>query len=196
METADLKKTANPREQILGLLVSVALFAMFLRVVYFPKKEAAEQLRSQIHNLILEREALQKFTDALLTTLSRQSATKQPSKGSSDAQILKGEARAIVEEISPFLEKMTTPQFLQGVLVRSMSHIPPKNENGFLKTSFFMEAHGSFRNVTSYLERIAALPVLVSIDNVSLKTTDAKTAQVDVEISGSFFQMEAKVEKK
>ncbi|MDZ4225073.1 MAG: type 4a pilus biogenesis protein PilO, partial [bacterium] len=143
-----------------------------------------------------EREALQKFTDALLTTLSRQRATKQPSKGSSDAQRLKGEARAIVEEISPFLEKMTTPQFLQGVLVRSMSHIPPKNENGFLKTSFFMEAHGSFRNVTSYLERIAALPVLVSIDNVSLKTTDAKTAQVDVEISGSFFQMEAKVEKK
>src|SRR3989338_3814155 len=187
METVDLNNTANPREQILGLLVCAAIFTMFLRVVYFPKKEAAEQLQSQIHNLKLEREALQKFTEALLVTLSKQKEIRQKAKGSPDARILRGETKAAAEEISPFLERITAPQSLQGITIRSMSYVPPKNENGFSKTSFFLEAYGSFRNVTGYLERLAALPVLASVDNVSLKTTDIKAAQVDAEIGGSFF---------
>ena len=191
MEKIDLKKGANPREQILGALVLLAVFVMFLKVIHLPKQEATAQLKTQINTLKLEKEALQKFTAALLATLPQKKEGQREQPGNFDIQILKGKGEPVAKTISPLLEYITTPQFLNGVAIKSMSYLEPKNENGFVRTSFAVEAHGSFRMITRYLERLANLPALVRIDNVSVKTTDPKAAKVDIEINASLFQLEA-----
>lgn len=190
----DLKEKANPREQLLGFLVIVALFVMFLRVLYFPKREEAQGFRGQIQNLKLEKEALTKFTEALLQAMRKTGREDQKSPISIPIKlrVLKGELPAVTEETAPLLSLLTSPQFITGITVKSMSDLPPKKEEGYQKSSFFINAQGSFPHVIHYLKKIEQVPALMAIDNVALKTIDTRASEVDLELNGTLFQMKDK----
>lgn len=190
----DLKEKANPREQVLGFLVIIALFVMFLRVLYFPKRGEAQGFRGQIQNLKLEKEALTKFTEALIQATQKTGPDKQknPLSLSVKLRVLRGELPSVTEETAPLLSLLTSPQFLTGITIKSMSDLPPKKEEGYQKSSFFMNAQGSFPHIIQYLEKIEQVPALMAIDNVALKTIDTRASEVDLELNGTLFQMKDK----
>ncbi|MDO8526405.1 MAG: hypothetical protein Q7T03_01815 [Deltaproteobacteria bacterium] len=190
METVDFKKLANPREQILALLVVLALLAMFFRVIYAPKREATQQLQSQIQNLKLEKEALEKFTEALRNKQPLPEGGKETS--SLKMQILKGEVKPIVNKTATLLAFITSQQFLRGVRIKGMSDIPPKSLQGYKRADFFLDAQGPFRSVISYVDRIEQTPALVLLENLSIKSIDTKATQVDMELNGTLFELEEK----
>lgn len=185
----ELKRTAEPREQILSLVMIMALFGMFFRVIYFPKRAANVQLNSQITSLRLERDALQKFTEALAFKLKESPQREPPKQLASKIRILKGEAKPLTKVTSDLLTHLTAPAFLRGLLVREMSDLPAKQEIGYQKAGFFINAEGTFDGITKYLERMDAMPVLLTIDNVSMKATAPKAARVSAEISGTLFSL-------
>lgn len=192
MEKIDLQKTATTREQILAALVMLSLFVMFFRVIYFPKKEATQQLKSQIQNMKLEKEALAKFTRALRE--AKQKALPLPGMEpiSRQMQVLKGEIQPVATTTATLLAHITTPLFLKGVRVKGMSDIPPKKEAGFEKADFFLNIQGSFRNIIGYIGEIEKLPALLLTDNIALKAVNPKATLVDTELNGTIYALETK----
>lgn len=185
----ELKQTAEVREQLLSLVMIVAIFAMFFRVIYFPKRESSQQLRNQIMGLKMERDALQKFTEALSSKLQESGRQEPPKQLSTKLQILKGTLQSLSEETSDLLSHLISTPLLKGLVIREMSDVPPKKETGYLKSGFFINAEGTFKNVTKYLERIDALPVLLTIDNISMKALAPKANKVSVEMNGSLYAL-------
>ena len=190
MEKIDLKKTANPREQWLGVLVIVALFVMFFRIVYFPKKEDVDQMKGQIQSIQLEKEALEKFTQALLKTAPQGQEAQTKNNRSIKEQILMGETKPLANALPPLLSYITSQKFLKGIVIKAISDIPLKQETGYKKADFFIDAQGSFGNITRYLERIEKVPALVGISNVTIKAIDTKATQVALELGGTLFELE------
>jgi len=190
MESTDLKKVANTREQVLAGLVMLAIFVMYARVFYSPKSTEVARLKSQVKNLKMEKEALEKFTQALReTTLKEQlKAAKEPP--SIKIQVLRGDVKSVAKETSALLSLVTSQPFLKGILVKEMNDLPLKQEKGYKKGDFFINAQGPFRNMTDYLDRIRKLPVLLVLENIDLKVVDTKAAKVEIELNGALFQME------
>lgn len=193
----NLKQKANPREQLLGIVAILAVVVMFFRVIYLPKRDAARQRKTQIQNLTLEKEALKKFTEALVQATQKSLSQKaREQKGVADVptkiRVLRGELPPVADKTAPLLALLTSPRFTQGITVRSMSDLPPKKENNYEKSSFFINVQGSFPQVLRYVERIEEVPALTMIDNVSLKTIDTKGTEVELELNGTLFQWEKK----
>ncbi|MBI4223514.1 MAG: type 4a pilus biogenesis protein PilO [Deltaproteobacteria bacterium] len=181
----DLKTVAKPREQILSLGVTVGILVVFLQAVYAPHRSAQAQMAVKIHNLELEKEALEKFTQALVKQTSKTKA-KEPT---AQLKILQGELSPFAEATSILLSQMTAPQFLRGVEVKKMSDLPPDKKNGFSVSHFTLLAEGPFLHVFYFLERVEKFPALVTIDNITLKALDSKASRVDLEVNGSLYQM-------
>lgn len=181
----DLKTIAKPREQILSLLVAAGILLIFLRSVYFPHRVAQAQISVKLHNLELEKEALQKFTQALSQQVPRIQALQE----SPHIKILHGEMAPFADATAPLLAQITAPQFLRGVEIKKMSDLAPDKHNGYAISSFSIQAEGPFRAVLYFLERVEKFPALVTIDNITFKTLDSKASRVDLELNGSLYQL-------
>lgn len=190
MDTAELKKVANLREQILAGLVMLAIFVMFVRVIYSPKKDEVTRLKSQVKNLKMEKDALDKFTQALRETALKEQLQAAKELPSIKVQVLKGDVKSVAKETPALLSLVTSQPFLKGILVKEMSDLAPKQEKGYKKADFFINAHGFFRNMIEYLDRMRKLPALLVVENIDLKVVDEKAARVELELNGTLFQME------
>lgn len=182
----DLKAIAKPREQILSLIAAIGILILFLRAVYFPHRIAQSQLSTKIYNLELEKEALEKFTQALIKQLPKVKAKET----SPQLKVLRGEISPYAEETALLFSQMTSPQFLRGVEVKKMSDLPPDPKNGLAVANFSIRVEGPFRNVSHFLERVEKFPALMTIDNITLQTLDSKASRVDLEVNGSLYQLE------
>lgn len=181
-----LKSVAKPREQILALIVVVGILVLFLRAVYFPGRIAQAQRAVQIHNLTMEKEALEKFTQALLAELPKVRAKEV----TAPIKVLQGEIAAFAKETSVLLTQWTTPSFLRGAEVKKMSGLPPEKMNGYTVVHFAFQAEGPFRNIFYFLNRVEKFPALVAVDQITLKALDSKASRVNLELNGSLFQLE------
>ena len=184
----DLKAVAKPREQILAFAVVLGLLVSFARVLYFPKRMEQTELTTKIKNLSLEKEALEKFTEALL----KQPPKAKPEDLSPRIKILKGEMAPFAEETSLLLSQMTAPEFLKGITIKKMSDISPQKKNNYSQSGFVISAQGPFQNIYAFLERAEQFPALMMIDNVTLKALDSKASFVELELDGVLFHLEKK----
>ena len=178
------------REQLLAGLVMLAIFVMFVRVIYSPKKDEVTRLKSQVKNLKMEKDALNKFTQALRETALKEQLQVAKELPSIKVQVLKGDVKSVAKETAALLSLVTSQPFLKGILVKEMSDLSPKQEKGYKKADFFINAQGSFRNMIDYLDRIRKLPVLLVLENIDLKVVDEKAARVELELNGALFQVE------
>lgn len=183
----DLKIKAKPREQLLALLATLGILVFFIRAVYFPKRIAAAQWGVQIHNMELEKQALEKFTQALLQQIPKE---KVKAEVSPQLRILRGELSPYAEATSHLLAQWSAPQFLRGVEIKKLSDLAPKPQEGFFASNFAMQVLGPFRQVFSLLDRIEKFPALVTIDTILLKTLDSKASRVELELNGTLYQLE------
>lgn len=181
----DFKTRSNPREQILALLAIAAIFLLYLRLVAVPKREAKLQLRQQIATLLTQKEALEKFTLALSHQLS--SGTEKAGTDGNPLKVLRGEQSPIATETANLLAEITAPSFLRGIQVKEMRHLPPETADGYSRANFFLEVHGSYPQLTRYLEDLENLPALMVIDDITLKGLTEKSGWLGLEINGTLF---------
>lgn len=181
----ELGTKAKPREQILALIAALGILVLFMRIFYFPERVAQMGLASKGDNLKLEKEALEKFTQALL----KQLPLKKESTLTPQLKILKGEMAPFAKETSLLLTQLTTPQFLRGVAVKKMSDLPPQKKDGFYHSAFLVHSQGPFQNVFNFLGRVERFPALMTIDNITLNSLDSKAAQVELELSGTMYHL-------
>lgn len=181
----DLKAIAKPREQILALMVVLGILVAFFRGIYLPARAEYTQLGSKIQNLKLEKEALEKFTQALL----KQVPMKRESNLSPQLKILKGDMASYAEETSLLLAQFTTPQFLKGIDVKKMSDLPPVKKNGHYQSSFFINVQGPFQNILDFLGRVEQFPSLTTVNNITVKALDSKAAYVELDLDGTMYHL-------
>lgn len=190
----DWKQLVTTREQILFLGVLISIFVLFFRLIYFPKRIDQVQLQSQVQSLRAEKEALQKFTEAL-----RLSLTMKKASGAKEAtpplQILKGELDPLATDTPTLFDYFATPEFSKGLLIKEMNDLPIKKETHYKKTNFYMNIEGSFKNTLDYLKRVEKFPAILSVDDIGLKNTDVKASQVALEMHGTLYQLEETVEE-
>lgn len=183
----ELKARAKPREQILALIVFLGIGVLFFRVGYLPKRIASAQAKVQIQNLELEKQALEKFTQALLKQLPM---AKQKPLPSPKFRILKGEMAPYAQETSLLLAQWSSPQFLKGLEIKKMSDLAAQKTEGYWKSNFGIQVVGTFRQIFNFLEQIGKFPALVTVDAITLKAIDTKASRVDLELSGTMYHLE------
>lgn len=174
---------------MLASLVIVALVIMFFRVIYAPNRDVNLQLNVQKNNLRMEKEALEQFTQALSQKTLKSEATNTYDRLSMKLEILKGIKKPLTKETSVLLATLTGKPFLRGVVVKEMNDLPVKEEAGLRKAGFSIVAQGSFPNILRYIARMEQLPVLMTIDDVSLKSVSLTSKELELELYGTLLSI-------
>ena len=190
MEKINLAQKATLREQVLGGAAILGLLVIFVRVIYLPYQVTQKKINQEVSNLMMEKEAIQKFTTALSKTLTETEPTPERKSRSAKIQILNGTVEPVAEDMAPLLAELTARSQLKGITVTKMNDLPPKQENGYTTSGFFINMQGRFRDIVNYLERVQQIPALFSIDTITLKNIDPQVAHVDVELGGVLFKRE------
>lgn len=185
-----LQKTSTLREQILTLLVMVSMALLFYRVLYSPKHQNRMALKTQLQNLTMEKEALEKFTQTLLEKIPEKEIGALSPSLTTKIKILNGEMEPVARETKDLLLQFTTPKILSGIDIKEMN-----NETGigsklpYTEGKFSLLAEGTFGNVTKYLERLEEIPALFIIDNVSITAVTPQAARVHIDLKGSLLAL-------
>ncbi len=189
MNLDDLKKTANAREMMLAGIFYLALLLMFLRIFYWPHQEELRVLSEKIQSMQLEKEALQKFASA--SQAHEQEQIPLTNKSSSPKmQILEGSKKPSVTTLAALLNTVTARDFIDSLIVDSMNQSTKVSQNGYSKTPFTLNAHGSFENILIFLNKVDELNALVGIDTVSLSLEAAQQSNVNLELTANLYQLE------
>lgn len=192
MEKINLAQKATLREQVLGGVAILGLLVIFVRVIYLPHRVTQKKVDQEISNLMMEKEAIQKFTTALSLTLAEAEPSPERKSRSAKMQILKGTVEPVAEEMAPLLAELTARSRLKGITIIKMNDLPPKQEKGYTTSGYFINIRGRFRDIVNYLERVQQIPALFSVETVTLKTIDPQVASVDLEFGGVLFKRESR----
>lgn len=185
----ELYRTANKREQLLSGAAMVLILIIFFRLVYIPSNQNQVNLNTQIINLRMEKDALEKFVKALQQKLPSLKGREIKGPMTAKTKILMGEEEPMTENVAELFKLLSAHSFLKGVRIQELSHIPLKSANGYTEQSFFIGLEGTFRNVAAYLSRVEALPALLSVDNLSIKVVTPKASEIRLELNGSLFAL-------
>lgn len=183
----NLKKQAPRREQILILLLLPALFMLFYRVIYAPKKLLITQLKGRVQTLTLEKKALEKFTQALIQKLPEATPSALSKSIDTKIKILNGDLKTEAKDASEILQRLSAKPAIDDITITGMKDKSSEKAAGFQKRKFTIIAVGSFRNITKYLETIDEIQALFTIDNIALQAVAEKAAKITVQLDGSLY---------
>ena len=189
MTLDDLKKIANSRETMLAILFYLALVFMFLRLFYWPHREELQMLSERISSMQLEKEALEKFTlaAAALQQTEPSLAQRQPNP---KIQILSGKKTNSAKTLSALFNKITQHDFTGPLVIDSMSQLSKVNQNGYSKTPFTINAHGTFDNMLAFIDRLDRFEALTAVDTVALFLQNQYQNDVSLELTANLYQLE------
>ena len=183
----DWKKSISPREQVLSGLVLLAFVTMFFRVVYFPKRDGNEDLAKKIVASELEQSSLEKFTQALMQATPQKVTLQVQSPA---LQVLKGSEKPAAKAIADLLSILSDRDFLQGLSVKELNDLPPKQERGYRKITFTVKVAGPFVAAMNYIKRVENLPVLLSVDLIEMLSPAFQSEEITLELIGTLIEME------
>jgi hypothetical protein len=182
----NLDQVASLREQLLFAAVVLALVVVFFRVAYAPLASQVEVRRARVQGLVLERDALVRFSRT----------TPVVSRGGSDVahgakmRLITGAVRPTFRLLSDLLSEVSHPNFLGGVEVRSLSYLAPAKDEGYERTDFSLKVAGGFSQVIRYLERLENFPALFHIQDLSMDSGEG-LAELQAVIGGRFYTVGA-----
>ena len=194
MNWDDLKKSVNSREMMLAAVFYLALLFMFLRIFYWPHQAELTLLSEKTQSMQLEKEALEKFASA--SQVHQQEQTIFTSKPSTPKmQILSGKNKALITTLPSLLNTITARDFIDSLVVDSMNQSPKVNQNGYSKSPLKLKAHGTFKNILTFLSKVDELKALVTIDALALFLEANQQSDVSLELTATLYQLEDVHEK-
>lgn len=192
MEKVDLNQIAKSREQVLFALVLVVLIFFLFKMLYTPQTDKMRRFQGQLTALRIEKEALIRFSEA--TPVLERSSTLSRKRGTK-VRILLNDIKPMSSDITELLAQLTDADFRGSITVKDMNYQSPTKENGYVKTDFTMHLLGDFLSFLQYLERLEQFPALFNIESVGIRTIEGRPQELETEITGRFFQWEAKRER-
>lgn len=190
MDKTDLKKIANTREAILAVCAIGLLMIIFFKVIYSSRADALGELKTKIKTLQSEEKSLKKTNQTLKEQKSKSNVANTPKTPGIKMQILKGERKAQILTMPELLQTITQPDFLQGMVITSLSSNTSQSGSGFTKTPLVIKGKGSFLAITSFMDKLDNLVTLFAIDSVSIISTPELAGIMDVEINTTLYKVE------
>lgn len=192
-----LKKQAKLRESLLAiaviLVVSYALYAN----LYVPNATKVKDLRASLSELVTKGEGVKKLIDALQkrNTEQESEAKKQAqmqAKSDPRVQLLKQYKDPVFANVSEFLNALNQYEFRSGVELNGIKYGADVNLKGYTSTTFSLNVSGRFSNVLEFVRKLEELPVLISLDKITIEVNKTDAKQVIMELGGIYFQLESK----
>lgn len=163
------KVPARIRRLLLGV-VAALLFWLGLVSFVLPQRATRVRLEREIESLLPGTEALRVQIEALESTARGEDALR---RALAELRRQLEETLARVPEnraLSSSLRDLTAPEDGDGVDIVSITPHPARQRDEILELPFTIELEGTYRSVTRYLARLEALPRLVTVQRVNLKS--------------------------
>lgn len=195
MLSSTLKKPAQKREIVLAILICGALFFMFFRVLYSPKAAKVADFEKTIAELDTEIESLNKFNEAIRENRKKQLAaldTKAQKRADDDPrlQLIQKSRAPEFRLFADFIKYTMSQRFRSSVDIQALTYSEPTSYNGFSATGFNMVANGPYSNTISFLNRLEAIPALLTITEFKLQVNPSDSNLVTMTLKADFFQLE------
>ncbi len=191
MQSSQLNKQAPLRESVLAIVGLLMLCFAGYNTFYKPKQAEVTTLKSQVTEI----EAKIASTESLIKTLQQKNKIiedTETTKASSDyrVQMLQRYQDPVFKSIGEFLQNLTQSDFKGNLSITTLKHDLPVSRKGYSDTKFTLSASGSFMSVVAFIQKIEAIPALITLDNVEIKLNPKDATEVTVLINGSFFLLE------
>jgi len=189
-----LKKQAQMRESILAGVVILAICYMSYINFYTPKKESADLLATQIDLIQEKKSGIEKLNRALRKKYDeqRQEMIKQANLAATqdpNLKLIKEQKKPIFKNVTEFLSTVTKIDFRAKVNINSMRYDSPMMKTGYSETKFFLKVNGTFGSVIEFIEKMEAVPALVSLDKINIQVSKNDANMVTLDLNGTFYQL-------
>ncbi|MBI1909557.1 MAG: type 4a pilus biogenesis protein PilO [Deltaproteobacteria bacterium] len=180
------QKMADTRRQVASLVILILLSTLFFRLFYLPRQQGLRLEKSRLQGLRLERDSLKKvYSQTNVAPL----VAKKPPPDDIKLKVLNEEIQPLsISSMPDFLKELTSPRFLRGLEVVSIHDKPALQEEGYDLATSVVALQGSFFTISSLVDRIEKIPLLVKIRDLSLKTTEKGGSDVVAELTLEFYQ--------
>lgn len=189
MESVDLKKLASPREMILTVVILMALVGVFFKMIYSPRSKVLGDLKTKQTSVEKDLKVLEDETKLLAMQKEQRQAQKKVSPNIK-LQILNGDLKTELADLSDLINTITEKSPGLGVEIESLSGKTPIEGKGYSKTPLEIKTRGSFESNIKFLDQIADLKALVSIDSVEFATDADEKGIVNLTAKTTLFQLE------
>lgn len=191
-----LKKQAQLRESVLAAIVMLALcYAAYINF-YTPQKKLSDEFTTTLTEVEQKKTGIQKLIKALQvkykklqTEMIRQ--TQDLAKEDPKILMIKKYKDPVFKNVSEFLNAITQDNFRSTVDITTMNYELPMGKKGYTQTAFLLNVNGRFANIIEFIEKIEALPVLVSIDKIKLEINKKDASKVTLNLNGTFYKLES-----
>lgn len=199
MQSSDLKKKAQPREIVLGLIVASALSFMIYSLAIAPKKKKLIEMDEQLTTINAEADTLKKENQELQKKLEEQKRAErimptpqeeQVASKNPRVQMIQGKLKPDYTEVSDFLNAITRPEFRMTLDIESLNYSDPKKEKGYNSTRFTIIARGPFGTTVDFIEKLEDVKALMGIDKINIDVDKNNTRNVTLELVGAFYKLE------
>jgi Tfp pilus assembly protein PilO len=191
----ELKKPAQVRESILAGLVMLVICYMFYTNFFTPKQKMINEVTVKIEKTDLEIKNTKEINSSLEKKHKEQESelkkqAKELANQNEKVQLIQKYKTPDHNGISDFLNAITHPNFRTKLSIDSLKYDPTKKESGFTSTQFKLEASGKFHNAVEFISKLEKVQALVSLDSISIQTSDRDSSLIKLEITGTFYQLE------
>ncbi|MBX7149274.1 type 4a pilus biogenesis protein PilO [bacterium] len=185
-----LKKSATPRELVMIIVATIALFMIFIRMVYKPNAQKMADLSTQMESVLAEQKSLSQQVELLTQQKQKKQESEPPVVGNSKIQILNGALKPDISETPELIKTLSDPAFVNGLVIDSISYKPEKPSGAHKEIPITIRAHGTFNKLNGFLKNLDELNVLFSVDSVTITTDSIVQGEMSVDMSATFYLIE------
>lgn len=180
----DWYQQPNRREKIVFFVAVFIFIIAFFKACWGPSGLAITEMKTDLAAVTEQNKYLQQVV----------SATSDTEKQSFQQDALKqvqysGWAQKFAQESDTLLiGNFSNPNMLRDIKMGNVSLQETDTPGGLIKKTFKVSLYGSFTSIGGYLVKMEALPMLLSVENLKIQSTqstnEASKAKVNVDMEG------------
>lgn len=186
---ASLDEMATRKEIILFILILVLGAVAFLRTVYLVEIGRNQELKIQVKNLTMQKEAMEQFQQTVLAKQGEQQKVQQTQRSNLRLKILLGERVPAARDLTGLVGQITEESFTRGIRIESIEYQPVKSEQGLGHTTIMMKAYGRYQDIVAYLGRLERLAVLLDLGNVTLGQSGEGNSELSFAWQADYYEI-------
>jgi Tfp pilus assembly protein PilO len=175
-------------ELVLFAIILLATVLTSTRMLYTPQLQETTQLKSQIKNLNMEKNAIYKFREAIQ---KKAEVVDQPKIEYANVylQILSGQRMSAVKGLTDLVGYLTTDTLARGVELKSINYEPIQQTQGYGSTAITVQGMGEYQSIIDYIERIEELETLLHMTNISLSVDTKLIPSVAFDLKAQYYEV-------
>lgn len=191
MAAPKLKKMASPKEVILMAFCLMMLAYMFHRYFYTPLVMNLKEAKKGADVIVGEKQSLKEQMASLEERrMAKQAQTAVQSSANTRIEILDGRHKPKITNLQAMLETITQPRVKNSVTLISLTAKNAEASDGYRKSSFSLEAAGTFGSIIAFMKNLDELEALLAIESLSLEADPVAKGNVNLALAASLYELE------